>query len=212
MVEIVSEYDVDGIQYDFIRYPSASGCFCEKCRRGFERETQKPVADWPDDCVDGPRHAEWVEYRCGRISALVQRISTRIREVNPQVKISAAVFRDWPNCRENNGQDWVRWCREGWLDFVCPMNYTLDPQLFAERAAVHRKAVPEGFPIVQGIGIASGAGTMATAEELAVQIMLARQAGAAGFAGFAYQPNHTAELLAPLKDQLDNTNDRAEQE
>lgn len=198
MVEIASGYDVDGIQYDFIRYPNASGCFCEKCRQGFELQTQKPVEHWPQDCVDGPRHAEWVEYRCGRISALVQRISTRIREVNPKVKISAAVFRDWPDCRENNGQDWVRWCREGWLDFVCPMNYTLDPKLFAERAAIHRKAVPEGFPIVQGIGIASGAGKMASSEELAVQIMLARQAGSAGFVGFAYQPRHTSELFAPL--------------
>lgn len=199
MVEIASEYDVDGIQYDFIRYPNASGCFCEKCRQGFERETRKPVEHWPEDCIDGPRHAEWVEYRCGRISALVQRISTRIREVNPKVKISAAVFRDWPDCRENNGQDWVRWCREGWLDFVCPMNYTLDPKLFAERAAIHREAVPEGFPIVQGIGIASGAGKMASSEELAVQIMLARQAGSAGFVGFAYQPGHTSELFAPLQ-------------
>jgi uncharacterized lipoprotein YddW (UPF0748 family) len=198
MIEIVSNYDVDGIQYDFIRYPNASGCFCAKCRQGFERETGNPVANWPDDCVDGSRHAEWVEYRCGRISSLVERISTRIREVNPKVKISAAVFRDWPDCRENNGQDWVRWCQQGWLDFVCPMNYTLDPVLFAERAAIHRKAVPKGFPIVQGIGIASGAGKMNSAEELAVQIMLARQAGAAGFVGFAYQPSHTSALFMPL--------------
>ena len=201
MVEIVSEYDVDGIQYDFIRYPNALGCFCDKCRQRFERETGKPVDSWPKDCIDGPRHAEWVEYRCGRISTLVQRISTRIREVNPKVKISAAVFRDWPDCRENNGQDWVRWCREGWLDFVCPMNYTLDPRLFAQRAAIHREAVPRGFPIVQGIGIASGAGQMETTEELAVQIMLARQAGAAGFVGFAYQPKHTSALFTPLKDE-----------
>jgi uncharacterized lipoprotein YddW (UPF0748 family) len=201
MVEIVSEYEVDGIQYDFIRYPNSSGCFCEKCRKGFEHETGQAVAHWPDDCIDGPRHTAWVEYRCSRISALVERISTRLRQVNPQVKISAAVFRDWPDCREAVGQDWVRWCREGWLDFVCPMNYTLDPKRFAERAAIHRNVVPEGFPILQGIGIASGTGRMKTTEELALQIMLARQAGAAGFVGFAYQPLHTSELFMPLNDE-----------
>lgn len=198
MVEIARDYEVDGLQYDFIRYPGVSGCFCAKCREGFERETNAAVLRWPEDCIDGPRHAEWVEYRCGRISALVRRISTRIRDVNPRVKISAAVFRDWPECREKNGQDWVRWCREGWLDFVCPMNYTLDSELFARRAAIHREAVPEGFPVMQGIGIASGAGTMTSAAELAVQIMYARQAGAAGFIGFAYQPGHTTELFTPL--------------
>ena len=76
--------------------------------------------------------------------------------------------------------------------------------LFAERAAIHRKAVPEGFPIVQGIGIASGAGQMDTTEELAVQIMLARQAGAVGFVGFAYQPKHTSKLFSPLRGEQGN--------
>ncbi len=202
MIEIVSNYPVDGIQYDFIRYPGANGCFCAKCRTCFENETGHKVANWPADCIDGPRHAQWVEFRCDRISALVKYISTKIRLINPDVKISAAVFRDWPQCRENNGQDWVRWCREGWLDFVCPMNYTLDPVLFAERARIHRQALPKGFPIVQGIGIASGQGRMHTANELAVQIMLARKAHAAGFVGFAYQAKHTASLFAPLKRML----------
>lgn len=202
MVEVVTNYEVNGVQYDFIRYSGPQGCFCAKCRARFEEETGKPVAAWPTDVIDGPRKAEWIEYRCARISALVERISTRIRQIAPKVKISAAVFRDWPACRENNGQDWVRWCKEGWLDFVCPMNYTLDTKLFAERCAAHREAVPKGFPIVQGIGIASGQGSMKTSAEVAVQIAIARQHGAAGFVGFCYRPKHTSALLGPLHDWL----------
>lgn len=198
MIEIVTRYQVDGIQYDFIRYPNSSGCFCAKCRAGFEKETGRKVAHWPNDCVDGPRHAEWVEYRCGRISELVRRVSTHIRQVAPRVRISAAVFRDWPDCRVNNGQDWTRWCREGWLDFVCPMNYTLDPVVFAQRTKTHLSVVPPGFPVVEGIGIASAQGAMKTAQELAVQIAIARKYGAAGFIGFAYQPGHTTQLFTPL--------------
>ncbi len=199
MLEIATRYEVDGVQYDFIRYPNSSGCFCPKCRERFERETGKPVARWPEDCIDGPRRDEWIEYRCGRISALVERISTQIRKRAPGVKISAAVFRDWPDCREAVGQDWVRWCEEGWLDFVCPMNYTLDPELFAERAKIHRDAVPAGIPVVEGIGIASGAGRMTGPDQLAVQIAIARRAGAAGFVGFCYTPKHTASLFGPLR-------------
>jgi uncharacterized lipoprotein YddW (UPF0748 family) len=202
MLEIATRYEVDGIQYDFIRYPNAQGCFCPECRERFERETARPVADWPADCIDGPRHGEWVEYRAGRISALVERISTRIRQLAPEVKISAAVFRDWPDCREAVGQDWVRWCEQGWLDFVCPMNYTLDAALFAERAKIHREAVPAGVPVVQGIGIASGAGRMTRPAELAVQIALARRSGAAGFVGFCYTPEHTTGLFGPLQGWL----------
>ena len=161
------------------------------------------MADWPDDCITGSRREQWIEYRCSRISALVERISTRIRRLAPDVRISAAVFRDWPRCRETVGQDWVKWCEKGWLDFVCPMNYTLDAKLFAERAEIHRAALSEGFPVVQGIGIASGNGKMNRSEELAVQIALARRCGAAGFLGFCYQPGHTTSLFAPLAGWLD---------
>ena len=204
MLELATRYDVDGVQYDFIRYPSVAGCFCPKCRALFEQETGKAVAKWPADVAQGgSRHKGWVEFRCRRISGLVERISAAVRKAAPKVKISAAVFRDWPRCRETNGQDWVRWCREGWLDFVCPMNYTLDPRLFAERAAIHQQAVPKGFPIVQGIGVRSGQGGMRIPAELAVQIALARRLGAAGFNCFCYTPEHTAALFAPIKAWLE---------
>jgi len=202
MLEIATRYDVDGVQYDFIRYPNSQGCFCPKCRARFEKETGAPAARWPDDVIDGPRKAEWTEFRCGRISALVQRISTRIRKEAPKVKISAAVFHAWPRCREDVGQDWVRWCREGWLDFVCPMNYTHDQQLFVEHAETHRQALPEGFPVLQGIGFAAGNGSMTDPSHAATHIALARRVGVRGFVGFCYRPQHTTALLGPLRDWL----------
>ncbi|NOZ22752.1 MAG: family 10 glycosylhydrolase [Planctomycetes bacterium] len=203
MVEIATKYDVDGVQYDFIRYPNARGCFCPKCRALFEKETGKAVEDWPKDVLpDGARYAEWIEFRCTRISNLVERTSNHIRREAPKVKISAAVFRNWPDCRVNNGQDWARWCKEGWLDFVCPMNYTLDPKAFAAAAAAHREAVPEGFPIVEGIGIRAGSGAMNDPAQLALHIALARKNGAAGWVGFCYTPKQTSELIGPLREWL----------
>lgn len=202
MVEIASRYDVDGLQYDFIRYPNSTGCFCRACRERFERETGRPVAGWPRDVVSGERHGEWVEFRCRRISELVRRVSARVRTVRPRLKLSAAVFHNWPACREEVGQDWPRWCREGWLDEVFPMSYTLSPARFESWCATHREALPKGFRVVQGIGIASGAGSMSSGDELAVQVVLARQAGAAGFCGFAWQPDHTAALFGSLHDWL----------
>lgn len=203
MVEIATKYDVAGVQYDFIRYPGEQGCFCPKCKALFEQETGSAVTGWPKDVLpEGARHAEWIEFRCARISKLVERTSNRIRREAPGVKISAAVFRDWPACRASNGQDWAHWCREGWLDFVCPMNYTLDPRTFAELCAVHRTAVPEGFPIVEGIGISAGQGTMNDPAQVTLHIALARKHGAAGWTGFCYRPGHTSTLLGPLKDWL----------
>ena len=82
------------------------------------------------------------------------------------------------------------------------MNYHLNPNVFAERAAIHRRVVPKDVPILQGIGIHSGQGEMNDPAELAVQIALARKHGAAGFVGFCYTPKHTASLFAPLTDWL----------
>ncbi|MDX9979258.1 MAG: family 10 glycosylhydrolase [Lentisphaeria bacterium] len=204
MVEIVSRYPVDGIQYDFIRYPNAQGCFCPRCRALFEKESGKAVPNWPGDVAKGGgRYDEWIEFRCRRISAIVERVSGAVRKANPKVKISAAVFRDWPACRETNGQDWPRWCREGWLDFVCPMNYTNSDEVFLANCTSHRAALPEGFPVVQGIGINSGNSRMTDPGQLLLQVMLARQQGAVGFVGFCYIPEHTTQLHQPLVPVLD---------
>jgi len=204
MVEIAANYDVDGIQFDFIRYPGPRGCFCSKCRALFEKESGRPVAHWPDNVLEGgPRYNEYIEFRCERISRIVEHISRAVRRVNPKIKISAAVFRNWPECRVNNGQDWVRWCREGWLDFVCPMTYTTDAAEYERLVKIHRAALPDGFPVVEGIGIAGSSGVMDDPGKVALHIILARKAGAAGFCGFCYRPGATRALFAPLTRWLD---------
>jgi hypothetical protein len=162
------------------------------------------VQNWPADVLKGGgRYEAWIEFRCRRISAIVERVSGAVRRANPKVKISAAVFRNWPECRETNGQDWARWCHEGWLDFACPMNYTNSDELFLSNCTSHREALPEGFPVVQGIGINSGNSRMTDPGQLLLQIMLARQEGAVGFVGFCYTPEHTALLHQPLLPVLD---------
>jgi uncharacterized lipoprotein YddW (UPF0748 family) len=199
MVEIASSYDIDGIQYDFIRYPNSQGCFCDACRALFEKETGKPVGTWPADVLKGgPRYDDYIEFRCRRISAVVQRTSTAIRRVNPTVKISAAVFREYPGCRESNGQDWPVWCRNGWLDAVFPMTYTHDSAHYDKLVKAHRALLPESFPLIEGIGISSGNGAMEDPGKVALHIALARRAGAQGFCGFCYRPGHTESLFKPL--------------
>ena len=31
MLEVVRNYDVDGVHFDYIRYPNKDGCFCAGC-------------------------------------------------------------------------------------------------------------------------------------------------------------------------------------
>ncbi|GAH52104.1 unnamed protein product, partial [marine sediment metagenome] len=37
MLEVARKYDVDGLHFDYIRYPGKEGCFCKGCRLRFEK-------------------------------------------------------------------------------------------------------------------------------------------------------------------------------
>ena len=64
-----------------------------------------------------------------------------MRAAKSKVEISAAVFRDPLRDPYVVGQDWVRWCGEGWFDFVCPMDYMTSPKRYAARIAMQNAAL-----------------------------------------------------------------------
>jgi uncharacterized lipoprotein YddW (UPF0748 family) len=53
-----------------------------------------------------------------------------VKDINPKLKVSAAVFGRYPACVDSVAQDWGRWIREGTVDFVTPMNYTQNARQF----------------------------------------------------------------------------------
>ena len=142
MVELALEKKVDGVHFDYIRYPGSSCCFCDSCRRRFEAFLGRPVANWPKDVqADGAVASAWRSFRCANISHVVKTVHDRVRAAGSGVEISAAVFRDPGRDPETVGQDWVRWCAEGWLDFVCPMDYMTSPSRYAERIRLQNTAL-----------------------------------------------------------------------
>ena len=142
MVELALEKKVDGIHFDYIRYPGESCCFCDGCRRRFEARLGRPVANWPKDTqADESVASAWSAFRRDNISRVVKAVHDRVRAARSGVEISAAVFRDPERDPDVVGQDWVRWCAEGWLDFVCPMDYMKSPKRYAERIARQHEAL-----------------------------------------------------------------------
>ena len=144
MTELALEKRVDGIHFDYIRYPGSSCCFCDGCRKRFEARLGRPVASWPKDvCENGALFEEWCAFRRENISRVVRTVHERVRAARSKVEISAAVFRDPVRDPYVVGQDWVRWCGEGWLDFVCPMDYMTSPKRYAARIAMQHAALKE---------------------------------------------------------------------
>ncbi len=196
MVEVARKYDVDGIHFDYIRYPGTRGCYCEGCRKRFEAKIGRRVEHWPQDVITGPLKKQYIDFRCEQISRLVKAVSERVRRIKPYCKISAAVFNSYPHCRESVGQDWVLWCKKGWLDFVCPMNYIQQDQPFADRVSAQLGYVAGSVPLYSGVGVTLR--WTHTAEQAISQIELAREAGADGVIIFNYSDALTGAFMDAL--------------
>ena len=197
LVEVVRKYDVDGIHFDYIRYPDADHCYCAGCKARFQRSLGAAVHNWPKDVLtEGPLHQRWLEWRRGNITALVKAVSHRVRAVRPTIKLSAAVFPNWAADRDSIGQDWKLWCEKGYLDFVCPMDYTPSDRSFENMVA--RQVQWAGrTPCYPGIGLSASTSRFGV-DRLIEQINLTRRHNTHGFVIFNYGLPECEEVLPLL--------------
>jgi len=194
MLEIVENYDVDGIHFDYIRYHNANYCYCDHCRRTFEEQIGKKVETWPEDVVGGGLQEAYLAFRREQINAVVKEVSQRAHQMKPGIKVSAAVFGEWAASRISIGQDAKLWVDEGWLDFVCPMDYTNDTGYLRKLTEAQVQAVAGKCPLYIGVG----AWRHESVATLADQIQSARSLGADGFVLFAYESGKTQEFISAI--------------
>ncbi len=197
LLEIVRNYPVDGIHFDYIRYPGADFCYCNGCRKRFERFAGVRIRHWPADVLkNGPYHAQWLAFRRHNITTIVRAVHDGAKKIRPGVKISAAVFSNWLSCRDSLGQDWVAWCRKGYLDFVCPMDYIASDFQFG-RTVRRQLAWVRGFgtPLYPGIGLSTA---RFGAPGLISQILITRKQRTGGFMVFEYNRREATDILPKL--------------
>ena len=194
LLDVIRQYDIDGIHLDYMRYPSRDHCFCAGCRSRFETRIGRAIAQWPADIRNQPDlAAAWSEFRRETLNTVVEQIARQARSIQPGIKISAAVFTHWPTDRNTIGQDWATWCRKGWVDFVCPMNYTANTARFEQLAQRQRQwAAPAA--VWPGIGLAvwPNAGDPVRLFE---QIEATRRQNTDGFMIFQYREHEARETL-----------------
>lgn len=151
MVELAEKYPVDGVHFDYIRYEN--GCYCDGCRARFEKAIGQKVEQWPKDCMyKGKLKNEWTTWRTAQITHVVRETHKKIKALRPECTVSAAVFGGYPDCVTGVGQDWVAWAKEGIVDFLCPMDYTQQTDMFARMIKRQQEVVGPDFPLYPGIG------------------------------------------------------------
>jgi len=197
LIEVVRNYAIDGLHFDYIRYPDSDHCFCAGCRERFQRATGATLTHWPSDVLDkGQWRERWLDWRRGNITAVVKTVSEQARAINPKLRLSAAVFANWPRDRDDVGQDWKLWCAKGYLDFVCPMDYTPSNRSFENQAAQQIQwAKP--VPCYPGIGVSASTSPFGV-DRVIEEIQTTRRLAAGGFVIFNYGAPESKELLPML--------------
>ena len=199
ILEIITNYDVDGIHLDYIRYPGSHACYCEECRKRFMLATREKIEEWPAAVLPqtGTYGDRYIEWRTQQITRLVRLLHKQVREVDPDIKISTAVFGGYPACVTSIGQDWIAWAKAGYINFVCPMNYTENTDYFMELLTNQLALMPKGVAIYPGIG-ATASNSLLRPDAVVEQIYLSRYLGATGWAIFDYSLDISETVLPAL--------------
>ena len=121
--EIVNGYDIDGIHFDYIRYPEEAKKFPDKALYN-KYGNKRPLAEW----------------RRGNINKMVVRIYDWVKSVKPYVQVSSSPLGKYnriervPNAGwtayESVFQDPKKWMEQGKQDMIVPMMYYLHDNFF----------------------------------------------------------------------------------
>ncbi|MDA3798137.1 MAG: family 10 glycosylhydrolase [Kiritimatiellae bacterium] len=195
--EIVSNYDVDGIHLDYIRYNNANVCFCNNCRKAFEKVNGITVKNWPDDVYKGKLENAYKKYRADVISDFVSKVSKQVKSMRPSVKVSAAVYGAFPSCYSSIGQNWPEWVKNGSLDFVVPMNYFNSVEEL-DKYITKQKTFVNGSKLFSGIGVTSGHSNLSSVETIE-QLELLKSKDIKGYVLFDLNKRVEQEVFPLLK-------------
>lgn len=149
-MELVRRYPVDGIQLDYIRYPSANHDYNPLCRAQYQLEKGIDPIDiepFSQAVID------WHLWREEQINSFVHEVSQELRSIRPSLQISAAVASYPDQARRNYLQNWEYWAQNTWVDFLSPMDYTADLLGFMSRLDATTDRVRYESLIAPGIGL-----------------------------------------------------------
>ncbi len=141
--DLVSRYPLDGIHFDYIRYPEASGSgnpwgYNPVALARFNKLYGRSGKPAPND-------PEWCDFRRRQVIHFVRRAYVEAHAIRPDIIVSAATI-TWGNLgKDFTGtsayaqifQDWPAMMEAGVLDMAIPMNYkreSVPAQATAHRA------------------------------------------------------------------------------
>lgn len=212
ILDCMENYEIDGVNLDYIRYPEASGDWgynptsIDRFNAAFGK-TGTPATNDPD----------WSAWRRLQVTNQVKKIYVRMMQLNPDVILTADTINwgsnyteaTYPSSSAYNGvyQDWRGWLREGIIDYNALMNYS----------PLHTPARYEGWTnfslandSIRGSIIGIGAYLHTNVQGSMDQLLYARDQGATGLNIYDWysevnvnnQGETRSDFYRELKDQV----------
>ena len=111
ILDLVSNYKIDGIHLDYIRYPDSHFGFAELALEAYKKDVKFQDA------------GAWKQWKEDQITNFVKDIYANIKKISPNIELTAAVISNLDEA-ERFSQNWVKWLQEGYLDRAYLMEYS----------------------------------------------------------------------------------------
>ncbi|MBN1900097.1 family 10 glycosylhydrolase [Candidatus Sumerlaeota bacterium] len=186
--DLASRYKVDGIHFDYIRFPGPDYSYDEKSLAEFKKSSGKDFREHPE---------QWAEFRRGALNSLISECYAGIHEIRPDIAVSAATWANFPEGSINYFQDAHGWLAKGVLDISMPMIYRSSHETFRKLLEDHVLNNHQRF-VYPGIG----AYMIEDKETLLKQVETCRSLNTGGLAFFDYFSLFKDHLPSQFADEL----------
>ena len=213
-MDVLERYEVDGLHFDYVRYPSTAFDYGRVSLDRFQALVEKGLTEGERKVLAAATERDpltyanafperFAQFQRDQVTEVVERVGYGVKARRSAAVLSAAVFADAEDAYNNRFQDWRLWLRRGLIDVACPMAYTPDTETF-------RKQIGVAIGSASGREVWAGIGAYRIPPESTIEkIRAARELGARGFILFSYDSlsksvdhNNAGDYLEQLKPVL----------
>jgi uncharacterized lipoprotein YddW (UPF0748 family) len=142
LLDVVSRYDIDGINLDYIR--AMGVCVSEHCQRDYATRTgMRLTTDYADGAPSAAARRRIESWQDAALGGLVREFSERAHALKPGLVISVDGNALNANAqRPLEGRDEPAWANNGWIDVFFSMDYRPEIDIAAVQASRLQLADP----------------------------------------------------------------------
>lgn len=118
ILDIVQNYNIDGIQLDYIRYPGKKYGYNPIARKLYKSQ------------VEFETQNSWSKWKQQQVSRFMKRIYMEVKSFRPKLLVTAAVMANPEDAKDSYSQDWIYWLKNGYLDYAFSMSYNSENSSF----------------------------------------------------------------------------------